>query len=244
MTLHEPRVHLVARSSEPLHSILGKALGSVGRILHWQSIPKLNLLKAGDTIVVDLLEENPTVDAASVNRLPKSLTLLLVTGDRRIDPEWIEVAVQSNARLVRWRHESPRELITEIELAAHTISGMEIAQLVTEREPAFKGLEALVVSVCEHPWEVRHPKDLALASGFRFQRIRNMCQTRGFHRVEHFIVAVRMVALEGLIGPQRVPSGIAQMLVGISDATNARRQLRRARSGSPGAFKSLALRAG
>jgi len=69
--------------------------------------------------------------------------------------------------------------------------------------------------------------------------LRGACRTLGFTRVEHFMTAVRFVALELLVRDHRITLPVARRSVGIASPTNARRQLQRARRRSVRAFRQL-----
>ena len=108
-----------------------------------------------------------------------------------------------------------------------------IAALVLAREPALAPLGDLVRLVCERPWQIRLPRDLAAACGHSVRTVRRQVASVGFLRVEHFLTCVRHVALEQLATCLHVSLPAARQLVGIADRANARRQLRRARRSTP-----------
>jgi len=108
-----------------------------------------------------------------------------------------------------------------------------IAGLVLEREPALVPLGGLVRLVCERPWQIRRPRDLAAACGHSVRTVRRQVAQVGFLRVEHFLTCVRHVALEQLAAHLHLPLPAARRIVGIADRANARRQLRRARRSTP-----------
>lgn len=108
-----------------------------------------------------------------------------------------------------------------------------ITALVLAREPALAPLGALVQLVCERPWHIRRPRDLAAACGHSVRTVRRQVGRVGFLRVEHFLTCVRHVALEQLATCLQLSLPAARRLVGIADRANARRQLRRARRSTP-----------
>jgi hypothetical protein len=112
-------------------------------------------------------------------------------------------------------------------------AGGAIASLVLQREPALASLATLVHLVCERPWQIRRPRDLAAACGHSVRTVRRQVARVGFLRVEHFLTCVRHVALEQLSACLHLTLPQARRLVGIADRANARRQLRRARRSTP-----------
>jgi len=136
------------------------------------------------------------------------------------------------ARLDRRHHPTPGHPLAHFEVG-------QLARLVLEQEPVFQPVAPLVELVCQHPWRIRRPRDLAQHTGIRLGSLKRQLAELGFHRVEHFIVCVRMVALEQLMTREPVEIAEARWRVGIGDTTNARRQLRRAKKSSKDAFLKL-----
>jgi hypothetical protein len=130
------------------------------------------------------------------------------------------------------RHLSPSLQILSPE-AFRAPAGSAIASLVLQREPALASLDTLVRLVCERPWQIRRPRDLAAACGHSVRTVRRRVAKVGFLRVEHFLTCVRHVALEQLSTCLHLTLPQARRLVGIADRANARRQLRRARRSTP-----------
>jgi hypothetical protein len=61
----------------------------------------------------------------------------------------------------------------------------------------------------------------------------------GFQRVEHFMTYVRWVAFEQILAAHRLRPSLASRLAGITDLSNLKRQLSRARRGSAKALRRL-----
>jgi hypothetical protein len=119
--------------------------------------------------------------------------------------------------------------------------GEDVARRVLDEEPSLQPVASLVMTICKDPWAIRRPRDLADATGITVRSLRESCVGVGFQRIEHLIISVRMVALEVLIRDRRLPLPVAKGHVGISNVTNARRQIQRARHGSVRAFRKLRL---
>jgi hypothetical protein len=208
-------------------------------------LPPASGLRTGDFLVIDLLDGGHSVQASAVAGLLSRAHALLVTGTSPVAPEWLEFSGQQPIRVVRCPSCSSSErfvkLVTAIEVETSGPTGAEIAAIVLERELRFAAVAEVVRTICEHPWEARHPGDLAVLAGMRLPALKDSVGKLGFRRVEHFIVAVRLIAFEELVGRGQLPSQTARRLAGLIDPSNVSRQLRRARAGSPAAFRDLAV---
>ena len=85
----------------------------------------------------------------------------------------------------------------------------------------------LVATVLGHPWRIRDPVDLARTAGVLPESLRIRCEGLHLKRAEHFIILVRWLAFELLTNVERMSARRARLVVGISDPSNFRRQLRR-----------------
>jgi hypothetical protein len=118
-----------------------------------------------------------------------------------------------------------------------------LTEFVLSREPTLRSLAECVAAVCEHPWNIRRPADLAAHARLSLRVLGHHCRALGFSRVEHFILCVRMVAYEQLVARARVTPKLARTLVGLTDDwSNLRRQLERATRASPAAARCLGKR--
>lgn len=104
-----------------------------------------------------------------------------------------------------------------------------IAASVIASEPRLVGLEDLVVAIVSQPWQVRDPADLARAAGCVESSVRERCKLIGLKRTEHFVTLIRWLAFQIMTGKERMSVPRARRLLGISDPSNFRRQLSRAR---------------
>ena len=236
-------IHVVARDRAGLFAALSSQLAGFAQLRHWDSVPTAARVEATDLIVVDLTSQPARLAADGFAPLLERATLWLVTGEAPVHSGWVDLAARTAARVVgcgaadRAAGYAPvTEALLE-DFARQT--GRRLARLVLEHEPVFRPVEPLVELICQHPWRVRRPKDLATLTGLRIDGLKRSLAHLGFHRVEHFIVCVRMVAFEQLVARQRLPLAVARRLVGIGDPTNTRRQLKRARKRSGEAFLKL-----
>ncbi len=244
-------IHVVAGDRAGLYDVLARELAGFIQLRHWDRVPTAQAVEATDLVVVDLTSLPAEFAADGFAPLLERATLWLVTGEAAVHPAWVDLAARTSARVVSCRgsvgvggeateRAAGYAPVTEgllQEFARQT--GRRLARLVLEHEPVFRPVESLVELICQHPWRVRRPKDLATLTGQRIDGLKRALAHLGFHRVEHFIVCVRMVAFEQLMARQRLPLALARRLVGISDPTNARRQLKRARKRSGEAFLKL-----
>ena len=100
-------------------------------------------------------------------------------------------------------------------------------ELLLSKEEWLVSYADLVKVILAAPWTIRDPCDLARATGTPELVLRKRCEAAGFRRVEHFITLVRRLGLEALVGVDHMRASRARMVVGISDPSNFRRQLRR-----------------
>jgi len=114
-------------------------------------------------------------------------------------------------------------------LARHRgdLSPERLAQLLVARERWLESFADLVTVIFGAPWTIRDPCDLARATGTLEWVLRERCEAGGFRRVEHFITIVRRLGMELLTSVEHMRTSRARTMVGISDPSNFRRQLRR-----------------
>ena len=245
MVVHPTVIHLVATSQAPLLALLSRALGVIAKVRWWTAVPAATALRGGDLLVVDLLDGGRGIQPAAVARMATRARALLVAGSTPIAPEWLEVSRQERLHVVRCPGCSASErfvkLVAAIESELSGPTGGEIADQVLRREARFAAVADIVRVICEHPWETRRPVAVATLARMGLPSLKRAVGDLGFRRVEHFIVAVRLVALEELVSRHRIPPRSARRIVGLIDPSNVSRQLRRARVGSPGAFRDLAV---
>jgi hypothetical protein len=217
-------------------------------IRHWQTIPPRYAVGPGDLVVLDLADSPEPADPERLRVLIGHTHLYVVVGSNPIQPVWLALlASGAQARIPitivecgpQERSGRYRVLVSRLLGRLRGPSGDELAQLVLQGERFFAPAEALVRMICRDPWGVRRPRDLAAAAGMSDDSLRGSCGNLGFTRVEHFMTAVRIVALELLVRERQSPLPLARRLVGISSPTNARRQLQRARRRSARAFRKL-----
>ncbi|NIP94970.1 MAG: hypothetical protein GWO24_16610, partial [Akkermansiaceae bacterium] len=76
---------------------------------------------------------------------------------------------------------------------------------VLDRLPQLKPLAKVVPLVLDHPWEIRHPRDLSEYANIAQAELKERSAEVGAARVEHLMTIIRWVAMEYLINTERFP---------------------------------------
>jgi hypothetical protein len=217
---------------------LEERLGRHARVLHHAGLPGAKAVRSTDILVIDLDDAPESPDAATLLPLLTRLEVWLVAGARAVSPGWLEAVRWPGVKLTHGE-EGFDAVATALLRRIVGPSGSEIAALVLAREPGLADVASLVRAVCERAWEVRHPRQLAAALGTRLTTLKRTLSALGFERVEHFMTYVRWVAFEQIMAAHRLRAPLASRLAGITDLSNLRRQLSRARRGSAKALRRL-----
>jgi hypothetical protein len=233
-----PTVHVVASARTSLLKGLEERLDGHAHVQHHVGLPGAKTVRSTDILVIELDGAPESPDAATLLPLLTRLEVWLVAGTRAVSTGWLDA--------VRW----PGVKLTHGEGGVDAVatvllrrimgpSGSEIAALVLARERGLADVAQLVRAVCERAWEVRHPRQLAAALGTRLATVKRTLSGLGFQRVEHFMTYVRWVAFEQILAAHRLRPSLASRLAGITDLSNLKRQLSRARRGSAKALRRL-----
>ena len=240
-----PTVHVVASARTSLLTGLEERLGRHARVEHHTSLPSAKAVHSTDILVIDLDDAAESPDAHNLLPLLTRLDVWLVAGERGVGPGWQDAVRWPGVKLTHCdTGERASGFDTVVAALLRRIvgpTGAEIAALVLAREPGLKGEEIapMVRVVCERSWELRHPKQLAAALGVRLTALKRSLTELGFERVEHFMTYVRWVAFEQIMAVHRLRAPLAGRLAGITDLSNLRRQMSRARRGSARALRRL-----
>lgn len=239
-----PTVHVVASARTSLLTGLEERLGKQARVQHHTTLPGAKAVHSTDILVIDLDEAPEFPDAANLLPLLTRLEVWLVAGERGV-AGWEDAMRWPGVKVT---HCDAMERAAGYDTVASSLlrrivgpTGQEIADLVLASEPGLTGanVAALVREVCERSWELRHPKQLASALGLRLPAVKETLAELGFERVEHFMTYVRWVAFEQIMAVHRLRAPQASRLAGITDLSNLRRQMSRARRGSARALRRL-----
>jgi len=240
-----PTVHVVASARTSLLQGLEERLGRHARVQHHVALPSAKAVHSTDILVIDLDDAPESPDAHNLLPLLTRLDVWLVAGERGVGPGWQDAVRWPGVKLT---HCGDAERAAGFDTVASALlrrivgpTGPEIAALVLAREPGLTGdvVAPMVRVVCERSWELRHPKQLAAALGMRLAAVKRSLAQLGFERVEHFMTYVRWVAFEQIMAVHRLRAPLASRLAGITDLSNLRRQMSRARRGSARALRRL-----
>jgi len=236
-------VHLVSESGSTLAAELRRALAGLARLAVWHAMPASAQVELGSLLVVDVDALGPALPR-DLDAFVARAGVVLVLGEHPIPSAWADLLRDQALGAVRVdqaaRRRDYRPVVTLILERLRGPPAAAIAAMVLNREPTLRPLKSCVEALCEGPWQVRRPKDLAHHVHTTLGVLKRRCHAVGFARVEHFILSVRMVAYEQLLAQMRLTPAHARTLVGFTDdASNVRRQVRRAIRGSPGAAHAL-----
>src|SRR6266545_952210 len=236
-------LHVIAHDCTALAALLQERLGSNVRVRRYVAVPPHHAISSGAVMVVYLDSPHTNVDPRRLLPFLDGHDIWLAYGNGKISAEWLDAVRWPNVRFVHCDamdcEVGVRPLADALVKRVSGPGADEILALVLAKEPSLGGLESLVRALCENPWRVRHPVQLAAAAGNSLLHVRRTLRQRGFHRVEHFITYVRWVIYEQLVVIRRLHSAVAEHLAGITDRSNWHRQLLRARGGSPRGLRGL-----
>ncbi len=200
----------------------------------WTAVPPAHQVRPGDLVVVDLTDRHPFLEPRGLQPLLGRATLCLIPGDTPISPQLLDIASQPGVQVLS---ASSRRLgdvtATELLRLVQGPSGRRVADLVLNAEPALRLVQPLVEALCQDPWSIRRPRDLARQSRAPLDAVRRQCAELGFNRIEHFIICVRLLAYSELVAKEHLSIRNARDLAGFSDPSNMRRHAQRAALRSP-----------
>lgn len=233
-----PNLHVIAGHRAGLSSVLNVALAQFTHLRFWSAAPPPDEVHSGDLIVVDLSDPPRWAEPDALEVLVnKGATLCLVLGDTLVAPSWVELARRPEVRVLRCGIGHGRlgygAIVMDVLERVRATAGERMAALVLEAEPELRALASLVQAVCLEPWRIRRPRDLAQCCILSPAELRRRCAQRGFARVEHFMICVRLLAYEQLVAMAHLPASTARLLAGFTDPANMRRRTRRAARRSP-----------
>lgn len=237
-------LHVVAPHCKTLAAILHRHVGRFARVREHTILPLCSTVPTGDILVVQL-DSTIALEPRRLGPFLNGHEVWLAYSEGRISARWLEMPHSPNVHFVHCEsldHESGcRALATALEQYFLESEATNIVGLVTANEPRLNAVQDLVRTICEHPWQVRRPADLAAKTGKHLVHIKRAIASLDFKRVEHFITYVRWVAREQLVVVKRIQPAIAEHLTGIADRSNLRRQVARLRAGSPHALKRFVI---
>lgn len=242
-------LHLVCRETSLLAQTIRAALPFHVEISVLQDSATDKRVAAGDLVIVDLTDTNVGLRESSYRLVVRRAETWLVVGEEH--PTSIALAAfrPRRARVLFARSNgSGRDYGDVVDKLVYRFcggdTGATLAAAILAHERALASVGDLVTVICERPRDLRRPRDLSLAVGKDLCDLRSLLRPLGFSRTEHFIIGVKMIAFEHLVGRWGVPSSKARHLLGLDDSANTRRQFRRAVLGSRDGVKRLSRIAG
>ncbi len=240
----KPVVHVVSRARSGLARALSRALQPEAAVRAWEAFTRLTDIAAKDTVVADLCDFPGSPDPDRLQGLLSRADLWLLVEKGAPYADFLHMPARADARVVPCtaaeRSEGFVRLAGALSAMLEGPSSEELAALVLTKEPLLRPLADLLGAVCAHPREIRRPKHLADATGLRLTALKHRLAELDFVRAEHFIVAVRAIAIEQLVHHRGIPLKAARRLAGVGDPSNHRKELARALDHSSTAMRRLA----
>lgn len=223
-------VAVLAPSHVGLARVLSRALGPQTRVIEIDSLPSVRQAM-GWIIVIDPVDFPNSQETARLDSLADAAFLYILLRDGVTRSEWLMAASNPKVRIVP----SGKGILGTAPIVAalrETLLGPPadiLTGLVLKREPSLRVMRAAVQAVLAQPWVIRRPRDLSRILGIGIVELGHQVRSLGLLRIEHFILLVRMVTFEVIVGSRYgVPPRIARVAVGFSDPSNMRRQVDRA----------------
>jgi len=229
---HLATVHLLGVSGSA--ATLSRALKPKVEARVWASAPPAHEVRPGDVVVVDLTDRHASVEPRRLQPLLGRATVCLLPGDTPISPQWLNIASQPGVHVLSVSSRQVGDVtVAELLRLVGGPSGRRVAELVLNAEPTFRFVQPLVEALCQDPWSIRRPRDLARQCRVTLGLVRRQCAELGFNRIEHFIICVRLLAYSELVASEHLPIRTARALAGFGDPSNMRRHAHRAARHSP-----------
>lgn len=230
------RVYVVARSHGGLAPVLRQAgIAAVEHVTH-ERMPERTDLEPADVLVLDLEDLPARLTAQALIPLAARAQVVLVSGDRDVAAGWLQLAADHTVVIeacpAAERERGCPRVVSRVLKLARSLDPRVLAHAVLAARPVWvQELEAQVQAICADPWGLRRPAQLAVATERPMRVLRARCAAAGNERVEHFITEVRLAIREHAIERLGLRAGRADLLAGIADRSNGRRQAKRARRG-------------
>ncbi len=240
-------LYVVSQNPEPLLFAIERAGVLTGPMLEIRRArrPPTGRQHAERSVaVIDLASSPPDLQPPPCASDAEIRYLLLVARHQVLNIPWVEFCVSRQVELVTVdggmaSDRKYKPLAGALSRLVGSLNHEQLTAAVVEQNEWLKDCEDLVRAVLADAWRVRDPIDLTRLAGVLPGSLRARCEGLGLTRVEHFITLVRSLAFELLTGVERMSARRARLIVGISDPSNFRRQLRRvrypSRAGGPGA---------
>jgi hypothetical protein len=237
-------VHVVSRGRLGIARALSRQLEAEAIVRLCDTLPAMSTVHADDIVVAVLADFPYERNPDRLGTLLDHPHLWLVVEDGLGYSAFIQFLRCPPAHVISFtpadRENGFPRLVGALSARLQRPSAESISDLVLSKEPVLRAVESLVWAICSQPEEIRRPRDLAIARGLRLATLKEQVAQLGFTRVEHFIVCVRVVAYEQIVTRLGLSRSVARRLVGITDASNHRRELARAQQRSTIAIRRFA----
>jgi hypothetical protein len=188
---------------------------------------------SGDVLVVEAARPPTFLARGASRRVRRGVHMVLVTTRGAPVPTWTGWALPPPTMIVSCNRAAPGYGFGRAAVAvARLVGAPSAAQLtreIVEARPRLGLLADLLRAVCEDPWVVRRPRDLAASAGVNRNDIVRRCERAGFARAEYFIAIARAELFRCLMECHGRRPMAACQLSGIGDRTNFRRVVARAK---------------
>lgn len=230
-------IHVVSDDRPSLPHALKAVCGGRVRIQACTSLPARDLAAIGNVLLLDLTHLPTAIRCEDVAVLTGRILTLALAGPGSLDARWLDLVVRHRVELVTHERNDGRERYASAALAiARHLDLPDSAGLAEEiltRLPLLRPLSDLVALICAEPWRFRRPRDLAVRCGGSLASVVRRCRGEGFIRAEHFLTMTRIELCDVLVQQHGRRRWLAQLLAGVTDASNLRRQAARARRPRP-----------
>jgi len=208
-------------------------LTRLGRVRHSVEMPGPRELRKVDLLIVDLSDAITIPRSLHVSSKAHMPEAWLVVGERPVHASWLWFVKRYSPILIRSEGEVAglQTCLDDFVERSGLVPPEQLAEQLLMLQPILRPLAPLVTAICASPWQIRRPTHLASTLAVSLSDLRVRCQELGFHRIEHFITGVRLLAFEHLSGSGRLSTTAARRAVGITNPSNMRRQVRRAQRG-------------
>lgn len=236
-------VHLLSSRAAELPVVLVGSARRIARVRSSPEWPPLTALHSEDIAVVDLdflptAARSPERALAVAQRVP----VWIVSGSRAVSPAWLEVVQQQQVRTMEACNLGDWSRVADaLTRSLRGPSSEVLLDLLIAANPALTALARILGVLCEDLAQIRRPSTLARHCGIPLASLRTTCRRCGFRRVEHLLTYVRHVLVQELVAHLGCGVGEARDLVGISDLSNHRRQVGRARCSTGTAWRTALL---
>ena len=226
-----PSVLVIAPTNRYLVLALGALLSDKVRVRWGFDVPSRVDSSIG-AVVIDLTGQRPPDWTQRISALTRRADAWLLLGDNEIPSAYLALAQCRRIRLLHLpTDQGPKQ---DRVVAAALVNWFypsdqrDIGEAIVDREPSLGPVRGLVSIICNDPWRIRLPRDLAVATHSSLRAVRSLSRSVGFRRVEHLITAVRLLMYEEA-SCKGASSGEARRIAGIVDLSNWKRQVSRVR---------------